>query len=314
MLDAVRYEGRAVGPPACAVAPVASRALVAAVEAAGGRLVEPPTAEVLVWTDPIGADALAALLRTTPHVRWVQLPFAGVDHFRDILDPRRIWTSAKGAYAQPVAEHALALSLAGLRCLPARARARQWGPAAGRSLGGANVTIIGGGSICKALLELMKPFRVKTTVVRRQISEVPGADRVVGPVDLHDVLPGAALVVLALALTEETTGIIGGQALARMESDAWLVNVSRGRHVVTDELVGALEQRLIGGAALDVTDPEPLPRGHPLWDLDNCLITPHVANTPDMADPLFAERVRQNVRRYHNGEPLLGLVDPVLGY
>jgi D-3-phosphoglycerate dehydrogenase len=120
--------------------------------------------------------------------------------------------------------------------------------------------------------------------------------------------------VLALALTPETRGMIGTAELERMDPDAWLVNVARGAHVVTDELVEALRAQTIGGAALDVTDPEPLPAGHQLWDLDNCLITPHTANTWQMAEPLFAERVRVNVERYGRGEPLVGGVDPALGY
>jgi phosphoglycerate dehydrogenase-like enzyme len=99
-----------------------------------------------------------------------------------------------------------------------------------------------------------------------------------------------------------------------MDGDAWLVNVARGAHVVTAALVDALERRAIGGAALDVTDPEPLPLGHRLWELDNCLITPHVANTWQMAEPLLADRVRRNVDRYRRGRPLLGLVDLSLGY
>ncbi|MGH9154129.1 MAG: NAD(P)-dependent oxidoreductase, partial [Acidimicrobiales bacterium] len=127
-------------------------------------------------------------------------------------------------------------------------------------------------------------------------------------------LPGAALVVLALPLTAETRGIVGEEALAAMDADAWLVNVARGEHVVTPALVEALRRRSIGGAALDVTDPEPLPAGHPLWELDNCLVTPHVANTPAMARPLFAARVRENVERYRSGRPLAGVVDPALGY
>src|SRR5205085_8077075 len=118
---------------------------------------------------------------------------------------------------------------------------------------------------------------------------------------------------LALALTPETTGIIGAGELALMDGDAWLVNVARGPHVVTDALVEALQSRQIGGAALDVTDPEPLPDGHPLWDLDNCLITPHTADTPEMTAPLLAERVRENVGRLARGEQLIGLVDPALG-
>ncbi len=151
-------------------------------------------------------------------------------------------------------------------------------------------------------------------MVRRHVAPIEGAAQVVGPDDLHGALEGARLVVLALALTPETAGIIGAAELRCMEDDAWLVNVARGAHVVTDDLVDALRNGIIGGAALDVTDPEPLPDDHPLWTLDNCLITPHTANTWQMAEPLFAERVGANVGRYLRKEPLLGLVDPELGY
>jgi phosphoglycerate dehydrogenase-like enzyme len=99
-----------------------------------------------------------------------------------------------------------------------------------------------------------------------------------------------------------------------MGSDSWLVNVARGAHVVTGDLVAALRDGRIGGAALDVTDPEPLPPGHPLWELPNCLITPHVGNTPEMGLPLITERVRTNVARFAAGEPLEGLIDVDLGY
>ena len=91
------------------------------------------------------------------------------------------------------------------------------------------------------------------------------------------------------------------------------MNVARGAHIVTDDLVAVLAEGRIGGAALDVTDPEPLPDGHPLWDEPRCIITPHTANTFEMAIPLLSERVRENVRRRLAGEPLLGLVDPAAG-
>jgi phosphoglycerate dehydrogenase-like enzyme len=301
-------------PLPCAVAPGDAGLLRKAVVEGGGTLVEPDLARALVWTDPSDAQGLAALLERAPGVRWVQLPFAGVDAFGAVLDGDRTWTSAKGAFAEPVAEHALALGLAGLRQLPARARARRWGEPAGRRLMGARVTVVGGGSITGALLGLLAPFGVEATVVRRHVSPVPGAAAVVGAGELHDALTGRTLVVLALALTPETAGIIGRDELDRMDGDAWLVNVARGAHVVTDALVDALERRAIGGAALDVTDPEPLPLGHRLWELDNCLITPHVANTWQMAEPLLADRVRRNVDRYRRGRPLLGLVDLSLGY
>ncbi len=298
----------------CAIAPGEAPGLARAVEAGGGHLVDAADAEALVWTDPSDADGLGRVLEASPKLRWVQLPFAGVDHFAGLIDASLTWTSAKGAYAEPVAEHALALGLAGLRHLVQRARATTWGPAAGRRLMGGRVTLVGGGSITEALLRLLTPFEVEVTVVRRHVAPLPGAARVLGAEALHQALPGATLVVLALALTPETTGLIGAEELARMDEDAWLVNVARGAHVVTDDLVAALVHGVIGGAALDVTDPEPLPDGHPLWALDNCLVTPHVANTWAMAEPLLAERVQANVERWRLGEALLGLVDPELGY
>lgn len=299
----------------CAVAPGPIAPVVSgAITGAGGALVPPEEAEALVWTDATDARGLADLLDVLPRVRWVQLPFAGVERFTALLDDGRTWTCAKGAYSEPVAEHALALSLAGLRGLTVRARAREWGDQGGTRLAGAPVTVLGGGGITEAFLRLVAPFGVEATVVRRRPAPVAGAARVVGDDGLHDALAGASLVVLALALTPETTGIIGAAELARMDAGAWLVNVARGPHVVTDDLVAALRAGAIGGAALDVTDPEPLPAGHPLWDLDNCLITPHTSNTWTMAEPLFAERVGANVARYQRDEPLLGLVDPKLGY
>jgi phosphoglycerate dehydrogenase-like enzyme len=131
---------------------------------------------------------------------------------------------------------------------------------------------------------------------------------------LDDALSGALVVYLALALTPETTGIIGARQLELMDETAWLVNVARGPHVDTDALVAALRSGSIAGAALDVTDPEPLPDGHPLWDLPNCIITPHTADTIEMVMPLLAERIRTNVARFSAGEELVGLVDPDAGY
>ena len=299
----------------CAVAPGPPTPIVTdAIRAGGGAVVDVADAQALVWTDPLDEPGLGELLAVVPGIRWVQLPFAGIDRFLPVIDGQRVWTSTKGAYASPVAEHALALGLAGLRQLPARARAREWGPPSGRRLMGGRVTVVGGGGITEALLALLAPFAVDVTVVRRRPEPLEGAARVVGPDRLDEALPGADLVVLALALTPETVGIIGAPELERMEGHAWLVNVARGAHVVTDDLVAVLQAKSIGGAALDVTEPEPLPAGHPLWSLDNCLITPHTANTWEMAEPLFADRIRRNVERFAAGQPLLGVVDPALGY
>lgn len=151
-------------------------------------------------------------------------------------------------------------------------------------------------------------------MVRNQVQETPGADVVVGPDRLADTLPGADAVVIALALTPANIGIIGRTELELMEQNAWLVNVGRGRHVVTDDLVWALRNNSIGGAALDVTEPEPLPDDHPLWTLSNCVITPHVGNTAEMVPPLLSERITANVSRFAAGEQLIGLLSRERGY
>ena len=169
------------------------------------------------------------------------------------------------------------------------------------------------GGITESLLRLLKPFDCHTTVVRNRVTEMDGADEVFEAERFVDALPGADLVVLALSLTPETEGMISRSELEMMERHAWLVNVARGKHVVTEDLVWALEHEIIGGAGLDVTDPEPLPDGHRLWGLPNCIITPHVGNTPEMAAPLLSERISANVARFAHGEPLLGEVHIDLG-
>ena len=297
------------------MAPSRAEHVVAAVEQGGGSVVgltEDPDA--LVWMAPDDPAGLRDALRQAPSLSWVQLPFAGVERFQDVLDPSLTWACAKGVYAEPVAEHALALALAGLRSLPARARARSWGEQSADTLYDAPVVVLGAGGITTSLLGLLAPFRCPVTVVRRSGEPVAGAARTVGLDRLDAVLGDALVVVLALALTQETTHVIGAPQLAAMSEQAWLVNVARGPHVDTDALVAALRDGSIGGAALDVTDPEPLPDGHPLWELPNCLITPHTANPWQTAQPLLARRITDNVRRAAAGEPLIGLVDLARGY
>jgi len=303
--------------PAIAVLPAGrGGALVAAVASGGGQVVGPAAADALVWTDHRDPAGLSAVLDEHTHLRWVQLPWAGIEPYADVVRAHadRTWTCAKGVYADPVAEHALALALAGLRGLDRFARAGTWTEGRGRNLIGAPVTIVGGGGIARSLLRLLAPFRCDVTVVRRSPGPVEGAGRVVAADRLDEALRGAVLVVLALPLVSETEGLIDRRRLALLAPGACLVNVARGRHVVTDDVVAALRDGTLGSAGLDVTDPEPLPDGHPLWDLPNAIVTPHTANTEEMAEPLLAARVADNVRRWASGEPLLGPVDPAAGY
>lgn len=300
------------GPPAVAVAPEPTH-LADTVEAAGARVVAPEHAEALVWSTPTRPDELAELLAANPGIGWVQLPFAGVDEFLDVLDHDHVWTSAKGAYDEPVAEMALALVLATRRHVARYAAATTWGDDHGRMLFRARVVVLGGGAITRVLVDLLAPFDCDITVVRRSDEPIPGTT-VVGMDRLDEVLDGADVVVLALALTSETTGVLDRRRLDLLAPEAVVVNIARGPHIVTDDLVAALRDGTIAGAGLDVTDPEPLPDDHPLWSLPNVVVTPHVGNTRRMGRRMLAERLEANLTRYADGEPLLGAVDVDAGY
>ena len=282
--------------------------------AAGANFTNVSDADALVWADPSDVDGLRAALEINPGLRWVQLPFAGVDKMIGLIDRDRVWTSAKGVYGDPVAEHALGLAIAGMRNIASFARITHWDRPRGRSLFGANVTILGAGGLAISLARVLEPFNVSLTVLRRKSEPFPGAKFTGTLDDLDDVLPDTDVLFITVPLTPATTGLIDARRLALMSDHSWLINIGRGRHVVTDDLVAALEAKSIGGAALDVTDPEPLPEGHPLWSLDNCIITPHSANTPAMSVVPFSKRVTDNVQRFARGEELLGIVDLDAGF
>ena len=301
--------------PRIALAPdTAPDWLADAIAEGGGHLVPLSEADGVIWADPFDVAALEAAIPMATNATWVQLPFAGIENFVHLIDDDHVWTCGKGVYAEPVAELALALGVSGLRGIGQYAWSNEWTRPIGRNLLGARVSILGGGGIAESLVRLLQPFDCHITVVRQNVRDMDGVDDVLEADRYPDALAGADLVVLALSLTPETDGIIGRGEFKLMEEHAWLINVARGRHIVTDELVDALRDRVIGGAGLDVTDPEPLPADHPLWSLPNCIITPHVGNTPDMARPLLAERITANVRRFAQGSELIGLVDTELGY
>jgi phosphoglycerate dehydrogenase-like enzyme len=297
-----------------ATRPVMHAAFADAVRRGGGEVGSLADADALIWADPQRADLYPSIIASAPRVQWIQLPYAGIEPFVQFLDARYTWTCGKGVYAAPVAEHALALALAGLRGVGQYARTDGWSEPVGHNLIGARVLVLGGGGICESLLDLLTPFECAVTVFRRHPTPTGAATIITERSQLLDAVPAADVVVVALSLTPSTTGIVDDEFLARMAAHAWLVNVGRGGHVVTDHLVDALRAGRIGGAALDVTDPEPLPAGHALWSLPNCIVTPHVGNTPEMGLPLIAERVRANTARFVAGAPLIGLVDVALGY
>lgn len=317
------HSGAPVGVPVpgpVAVLPGGDSVVADAVRTAGGVVEALSTStRGIVWTAASGADELTAILDEHTRVGWVQLPWAGVDAFASVLErfrgDGRVWTSAKGAYAQPVAEHALMLALSALRELPRRARARSWeADERGRSMFGAAVVIVGAGGIAVELLRLLSVFDVRATIVRRRAEPVPGAFRTLTADRLGEALEHADVVFVAAALTRGTRRLLGAAEFERLPKGAVLVNVARGALVDTDALVDALRSGRLGGAGLDVTDPEPLPPGHPLWSAVNCVITPHVADTEAMTVPLFAERVAGNTRAFLGDGRFEGVIDVDAGY
>jgi phosphoglycerate dehydrogenase-like enzyme len=285
-------------------------ALCASVERGGGVVAtSPTTATGLIWADPSAASAFESIVSQMPMLEWVQLPYAGIEPFLEHISDRYLWTCGKGVYAEPVAEHALGLALAGLRHIAAYHAAGSWTGPFGANLLGSRVTIIGAGGIATSLIRLLKPFGVTVTVVRRRAEPMTGVDRVLDTSMIHEAVSDARVVFVAAALTDETRHLIDAATLAAMGGDTWIVNVARGAIIDTEALADALERSTIAGAALDVTEPEPLPDGHRLWSLDNAIITPHVANTPEMGIELLANRVETNVALWLNGDPLIGTVD-----
>lgn len=306
--------------PKVAIAPVTTDELQAAVRAGGGEPTEDAaTADAIVWVNPRDPQGLADLLGTS-RARWVQLPFAGIESFvaAGVVDPNRTWTCTKGVYGPACAEHAVALMLAAARRLHDHIKATTWRQGGfgspERRLAGTTALVIGTGGIGRAFVEMVRPLGVRVVGVNRSGAPLEGADRTVTVDQLANVIGEADWVVLAAASTAETRHLIDTDVLGSMRDTAWIVNVARGELIDTDALVEVLKEARIGGAALDVTDPEPLGEGHPLWVLDNVIITPHVANTWDMAVPELVAMVERNVAHFAAGQELEGLVDPAAGY
>lgn len=303
-----------------AVAPQPRPALSEAAVSAGAS-VEPLSEATrgLIWAGGPAAD-LGATLDEFPGIGWVQLPLAGVENYAEVMaaHPDLLWTSAKGAYSEPVAEHAVALTLGLLRMLPEKSRSSSWAHRKqGISLYGCKVVIVGAGGVALEIIRLLAPFEVSITIVRRSADPVEGADRTIAASDLPSVLPEADVVILAAAATGETTKLIGAKELAVMKPEAVLVNIARGRLVDTDALVASLESGHLWGAGLDVTDPEPLPDGHPMWSAPRCVITSHAADTDEMVEPLLAARVAANTRAFlqlDGSKGFVGIVDARAGY
>ncbi|HSD74640.1 MAG TPA: D-2-hydroxyacid dehydrogenase [Steroidobacteraceae bacterium] len=279
-----------------------------------------PRAEALI------GFCTADILAKGPKIRWIQLMSAGAERCVSIpaVPERGILVTNMQRVGGPVmAEHVMALTLALARGLQRYVReqsAGRWNPDAvgdegSLALQGKTMMIAGLGGIGTEVARRAHAFDMRIVATRASNRPAPEFVSHVGPPEeLIALLREADVVVNALPLTHETTGVFDARAFAAMKPKALFINVGRGGTVVTAELARALSEKRLGGAGLDVTDPEPLPADHPLWRMPNVIITPHVSTDSDFGSGRHWQIARENLRRYVAGEPMLSVVDVKRGY
>lgn len=293
--------------------------LVAVPELAAARTAAPGADAVIGYCD-------AELLAAGETIRWVQLPYAGVERCVElpvIAERHILLTNAQRVYGPEIAEHVIAMMLSltrGLNVYWARQQDAEWDRDALPEsrlweVRGKTMLVIGLGGIGTEVARRAHALGMRVLATRGSSRGGPPFVEYVGLADeLMELVPRAHVVVNAAPLTPATTGLFDAGFFAAMRPDAWFINVGRGRSVVTEDLLRALEAGAIAGAALDVTDPEPLPPEHPLWRAPNVIITPHVAAGSDLRAERLWEVMRENLRRYVAGEPMLSVVSLEKGY
>jgi phosphoglycerate dehydrogenase-like enzyme len=275
-----------------------------------------PLAEI-GWFDMYDKADMAAVITAATNLKWLNSIYAGVDGMplAELKKRGTKVTNGAGINAITIAEYVVMgmLTVAkGYRDVVRAQSAHEWLiDSPGKvELYGSKALLLGYGAIGKLIEERLRAFNVDVTIVRR----TPGPTSL-APDAWQARLGEFDWVILAVPATPETDEMIGADELAAMKQSAVLINIARGSVVDQDALVKALADKQIGGAFLDVTTPEPLPAGHPLWGLDNCHITMHLSGRAQ--DKMFvrsAERFLANLARYHKGETLEPLVDLDLGY
>jgi phosphoglycerate dehydrogenase-like enzyme len=262
----------------------------------------------LVATAPVvtGVGIDEELLAAAEALRLFACVFSGTDHLpTDRLAERGVAvTNASGIHAPGIAEQVLGFLLTFARRLHVASRRREreeWRHYRARELKGSTVTVVGLGSIGTEVVARLDPFDVETVGVRYTPSKGGPTDEVLGFDDLHDALARTEYLVLACPLTETTRHLVDREAFATLTPESVVVNVGRGGVIDQDALVKALANERIRGAALDVTEPEPLPSDHPLWSFGNCIITPHVGGSTPRHWDRMADIVADNVAVLEDG-------------
>ncbi len=284
--------------------------------------------------------ATPALLDQAVNLVWVQAMSAGVEHLLSddqLSKSDRIdITNMRAVHGPAIADHAFAMLLTLTRNMREHAEnqaqghwSRDGGAGGGGgggddkalkpiALQGRTMLVVGLGGIGTEIAQRAKGFGMRITAIRRSDTPSPAyVERTGHAEDLPAMLPEADVVAICLPLTPETQGLFGPEAFAAMKPGAYLINISRGQIVDTQALLAALDSRgggRLAGAGLDVTDPEPLPDGHPLWKHPHVVITPHVASDAELTEERRWTILRENLRRFAAGEPLLNVVDKRAGY
>lgn len=285
---------------------IAERGLPAGVELVCDEDDHGRDGEVEAWVAPydVAGGAMNGVDRF-PALRFVQVQSAGYDGLAELLPPGVALATATGVHDDATAEHAVGLVLASLRGIPEAVRAQEegtWRPLPGRrSLADSRVLVLGYGSIGRSLIERLLALRAHVTAVASRPREDPLVGRVHGRDELPELLPHQHVVVVLLPLSEATRGVVGADFLAGLPDGALVVNVGRGALADTDAVLAEAGRLRF---ALDVTDPEPLPDGHPLWAAPGVLVTPHVAGGTTAMLPRMAELAAgQLARLAAGGEP-----------
>lgn len=273
--------------------------------------------EVLISTGRLEEETVLAM----PQLRWIQTLSAGVDTLPlEAIASRQIaLTNAKGIHQVQMSEFALMLMLGwarGSHLHYLNQKNKVWGkkvPVA--ELYGSTLGVLGAGSIGEAIAAKGKAFSMRTLAYNRSGKPAPGFDETLTGVEgLNRILAESDYLVMLMPSTPETKHFLGLEQFRLMKPTSFFINLARGAVVKEEELVEALRERVIGGAALDVFDKEPLPEDSPLWTMDNVILTPHVAGL----SPRYMERasgiVYENLRHYLKGEPLINAVNPGEGY
>ncbi|HEX6488783.1 MAG TPA: D-2-hydroxyacid dehydrogenase [Candidatus Dormibacteraeota bacterium] len=271
------------------------------------------------WLELWGQDpSVEGLVTAGKGLRWIQLSSAGVESMDFELLRRRgiMLTNGAGLHAPPIAEHVvMCMLMAGRGILPllrAQAEGRWDRRAGGRAeLAGSEVLILGYGLIGRAIAKKARALGAHVIGARRRGRA--GRDVVVGDA-WHELLPQTDFLVVAAPLTPATRGIVGRAELAALKPGSWLVNIARGPLVDEAALLDALDGGTLGGAALDVFDQEPLPKGHPLWSKPNVILTPHVSASTTRMQQRAAALFLDNAARFQAGRRLRNVVDLRAGY